>query len=182
MAKLNKRKCAECGVEFQKQAPLQNCCSIPCAVNRSYKLNKAKREKLLCDKVKDMKVGLKTKGEYIQLLQAVFNTYIRERDKDLPCISCDVKTSNKWDAGHFYPTTYSYLRFNEDNVHKQCSKNCNLEKHGNMSEYRPRLIERIGIARVTILDNSRHLKLELSIPEIQELIKEYKFKIKELKK
>ena len=30
-------------------------------------------------------------------------------------------------AGHYWATTYSYLRFNEDNVHKQCSKNCNME-------------------------------------------------------
>lgn len=140
-----------------------------------------KKDTIWKEKRKQWQEDLKTKGDYISILQAVFNTYIRLRDKDRPCISCGCKTSNKWDAGHFYPTTYSYLRFDEDNVHKQCSKSCNMEKHGNMAEYRPRLIERIGLARVTRLDNSRHLKLELSIPEIKEKIVEYKQKIKDLK-
>ena len=87
----------------------------------------------------------------------------------------------KYDAGHFYPTTYQYLRFNEDNVHKQCSNNCNLHKSGNFQEYSPRLEARIGMERVQKLHHDRHKRLELSIPELKELIKEYKLKIKQLK-
>jgi len=182
MAKLNKRKCAECGVEFQKQAPLQNCCSIPCAVERSHKLNKAKREKLLCEKVKEMKKGLMKKGDWLKLLQATFNTYIRMRDAKDNCISCDTPMANrKGDASHFYATTYSFLRFNEDNVHLSCVP-CNQFKSGNIHEYRPRLIKKIGLEKVEWLDNNAHNKLDLPIIEIQELIKKYKNKIAELKK
>lgn len=182
MAKLNKRKCAECGIVFQKIAMLQNCCSIPCAVERSHKLNKKKREKELGDKVKEMKVGLMKRGDWLKLLQATFNTYIRKRDEGQNCISCDTPMKNrKGDASHFYATTYTGLRFNEDNVHLACVT-CNQFKHGNLQEYRPRLISKIGLCRVTQLDNQRHSKLELTIEDIKELIAEYKFKTKELNK
>lgn len=180
--KLNKRLCKNCKKEFQKTSPLQSVCSPTCAIERSYELNKAKREKEVNDKVKDMKVRLMKRGDYIKLLQAVFNTYIRKRDENQNCISCDTPMKNrKGDASHYYPTTYTGLRFNEDNVHLSCVT-CNQFKHGNLQEYRPRLIAKIGLCRVTQLDNLRHSKLELSIEEIQEMIAEYKFKTKELKK
>lgn len=181
MPKLNKRKCKNCGEEFQKTSHLQSVCGIKCGVERSHELNKKLREKKSKADTKEMKKALMTKPEWMNILQVTFNTFIRTRDKDLPCISCGCKKSNKWDAGHYYPTTYSFLRFNEDNVHKQCSFNCNMNLRGNLHEYRIRLIEKIGIARVSVLDNSRHLKLNLSIPEIQELISEYKFKTKQIK-
>ena len=42
--------------------------------------------------------------------QVVFNAFIRERDKDLPCISCGRKLGLQ--AGHYYPTQgYDGLRF-----------------------------------------------------------------------
>lgn len=130
-----------------------------------------------------MREGLLTHNDYVQLLQKVFNTYIRLRDKGDPCISCDTPAESniKWDAGHFYPTTYGYLRFNEDNVNKQCSNNCNLHKSGNFQEYAPRLEEKIGVDRMQKLHNDRHKTIKRSIPEIKDKIKEYKAKIKQLK-
>lgn len=166
-------KCKSCKAEytplFRNGIKISTMC-VKC-------LSKKGKEKI----DKETKESLLTKGDYLKLLQIAFNAYIRERDKDLPCISCGTKANVKYDAGHFYPTTYSFLRFNEDNVHKQCSKSCNMEKHGNIVEYRPRLIERIGLARVTWLDNNRHRRLDLSIPELKELIKIYRLKIKELR-
>ena len=32
------------------------------------------------------------------------NAFIRERDRDLPCISCGTLTSAQWDAGHYRTT------------------------------------------------------------------------------
>ena len=180
-AKLNKRKCKQCGNEFQKLSPLQSVCGITCSINRTYDLNLKKKEKAVNDKVKDMKESLMKKGDYIKVLQAVFNTYIRVRDKDELCVSCDCNMQNrKGDASHFYPTTYQGLRFNEDNVHLSCVT-CNQFKHGNIQEYRPRLIKRIGQERVNQLDNLRHSKMDLKIEDIKELINEYKFKLKNLK-
>jgi hypothetical protein len=175
--KLNKRKCKECKKEFQKRQPLQYVCSTLCAIANS---RKAKDKKDRAD-TKTAKISLMTHSNWLQLLQKVFNTYIRMRDKDLPCISCGTRKDVMYAAGHFWPTTYQYLRFNEDNVHKQCNKNCNMMKSGNLLEYRPNLIERIGLERVEELDSKRHNLLDISIPEIQDKIKEYKQKIKDLK-
>jgi hypothetical protein len=133
------------------------------------------------EKRAEWKEDLKTKGDWIKVLQITFNTFIRVRDKELPCISCLKTKVEEFHAGHYIATTYQYHRFNEDNVHKQCSQ-CNTHLRGNLIPYRIELIKRIGLDRVQYLENTRHMMLELTIPEIQELIKEYKFKTKELKK
>ena len=131
-------------------------------------------------KVKEMKLNLMTLSAYIKLFQAVFNTYIRLRDKDLGCISCERLNVEEFHAGHYIATTYQYHRFNEDNVHKQCSQ-CNTHFRGNLIEYRKRLITKIGLCKVEYLENTKHMMLELTIPEIKELIVQYKNKIKSLK-
>lgn len=133
--------------------------------------------------IREKKKKLKTWKDHVKDLERIFNEFIRLRDKDKPCISCDKAPGTyKLTAGHFWPTTYQYLRFNEDNVHGQCWYYCNKNKRGNLGEYRPRLIEKIGLERVEQLDNDRHKKLELTIPQMQELKQEYRKKIKELKK
>jgi hypothetical protein len=129
---------------------------------------------------RELKDKLLTHKDYLQLLQKVFNQYIRLRDKDLGCISCGTRKDVEYAAGHFYPTTYQFLRFNEDNVHKQCNKHCNMMLRGNLNEYRPALELKIGVERLQWLHAHRHDKLDLSIPEIKDLIKFYKLKTKSL--
>lgn len=120
-----------------------------------------------------------SRSDWLNLAQKVFNTYIRLRDRDKPCISCNKPLNTKYDAGHYYSMgNYSFLRFNEENTHAQCV-HCNRDLHGNLLEYRINLIKRIGIERVEILDESRHNKLDISIESVQLLIKKYKLKIKE---
>lgn len=138
------------------------------------------KEKLLCEKVKVMKEGLLTHKDYIKLLQTVFNTYIRKRDKDLPCVSCGTLKAEEFHAGHYIASTFQYLRFNEFNVWKQCSR-CNTHLRGNSIPYRIELINRIGLQEVERLENERHLKFDKSIPELKELIKIYREKVKQLK-
>lgn len=80
----------------------------------------------------------------------VFNKWIRERDKEEPCICCG--KFGALQAGHFYSAgKYNHMRFNPDNVHGQL-KGCNYYKSGNLLEYRKRLIEKIGEERVKKLD------------------------------
>jgi hypothetical protein len=80
----------------------------------------------------------------------LFNASIRERDKDLPCISCG--KYNQLQAGHFYSAGHhELLRFEQDNVHGQCIK-CNCDLSGNLIKYREGLIKKIGIERVERLD------------------------------
>lgn len=180
MKQIKPKLCRECKVKFQPVRPLQSFCSIECAIKDARKKTVKKEAK----KDKEVKKGLLTHSDYIQLLQKVFNTFIRLRDeKDgLPCISCDCDMSNrKGDASHYIPTTYQYLRFNPLNVHLACVT-CNRYKHGNIHEYRPRLIAKIGLKAVEDLEADKHKKLHLSIPEIEDWIKHYKEKIKEFKK
>lgn len=175
------KKCKQCGNSFVPVNSLQSVCGLKCAYERAAVLGNKKTVSAWKEKKKEMQEKLMRHSDYIQLLQKVFNTYIRMRDAGLPCISCGTTKKVVYAAGHFYPTTYSYLRFNEDNVHLQCNEHCNRQKRGNLSEYRPALIKKIGLDRVEKLDADRHKELNLSIPEIKDLIVKYKQKIKELK-
>ena len=174
---LKDKKCKECKEKFTPQRPLQYLCSPHCAYKYGDKLVEKKSKK----EHKIAKEGLLTHKDYIQLLQKVVNTFIRLRDKDQNCISCDITLQGKkYDAGHFYPTTYQVLRFHEDNIHAQCVR-CNRDLHGNQVEYLPRLEDKIGVDKLQWLHAHRHDRLDMSIPEIKEMIKEYKKKIVELK-
>ena len=183
MKPVKPKKCKnkDCGKMFTPSySTTQPVCSPGCA----HKLSKEKDAKVQQKKrnaeTKAMREDLMTKGDWLNLAQITFNTYIRLRDKDRPCISCQVTKCEEFHAGHYIATTYSYLRFNEDNCWRQCSK-CNTHLRGNSIPYRINLIQIIGLGRVEKLENDRHKKLEMSIPEIKELIVVYKDKIKQLK-
>ena len=75
----------------------------------------------------------KTIPQLTKKAQEVFNKWIRERDKDLGCISCGGSVDH---AGHYFSVgQHSALRFHEDNVHGQCI-GCNNFKHGNLAHYK----------------------------------------------
>lgn len=79
-----------------------------------------------------------------------FRKWIRNRDKDKPCISCG--STKDLQAGHFYSAGHHPgLEFNEDNVNHQCLQ-CNYHLHGNLNEYRKKLIKLIGAESVEELD------------------------------
>jgi hypothetical protein len=123
---------------------------------------------------------LMTLSDYIQICQKVFNTYIRMRDKNELCISSGRPLKGKYDAGHYYSTgAYPNLRFHEDNVHGQ-SVHDNRDLHGNLIAYREGLIKRIGIERFEALEALKQVPRHYTIPEVKELIKTYRNKIKEL--
>lgn len=123
---------------------------------------------------------LKTHSDWLNEFQKVFNTYIRTRDKNKPCISCGKTLIGKYDAGHYFTVgAYPNLRFNEDNVHGQCV-HCNQHLHGNISEYSINLPNRIGIERFEKLLIERNNTTKLSTEEIKDKIAYYKSKIKEI--
>lgn len=112
-------------------------------------------------------------------VQKVFNKFIRLRDKDDMCISCG-KNCGKWDAGHYLSQgSTGALRYNEYNCHKQ-GVGCNRFKHGNLLEYRIRLIGKIGSGPVEWLEDHRNDVKKWTREELNELREEYKNKIKEL--
>lgn len=170
-----KKHCKICGTTFRPISSLQRACSLPCAVKIAKQIEQKNRRK----KTKDMREKLKTRRDYEKEAQREFNTYIRERDRDLPCISCGI-TRAKWDAGHYQKTSsHPELRFHEENVHKQCFQ-CNGPKHGNDKEYRNGLIARIGLERVEWLEGP-HQPLKLSIEDLKKLRDVYRVKTKALK-
>jgi len=89
--------------------------------------------------------------QLIKIATKHFNKFIRERDKDLGCVSCDAEVQH---AGHFYSGGhYSSLKFNESNVHGQCLR-CNNFLHGNLNEYRRNIVNRIGENGLIRLDET----------------------------
>lgn len=138
---------------------------------------KKKVEQRRADRIK--KESFKTRSEWLKDLQVVFNKFIRLRDTGKPCISCGRDTGAKMNAGHYLSVgAHPELRFNEMNCHRQC-EHCNSFKSGNQSQYRPRLIEKIGLEKVEWLEG-KHEPLKLTIDEIKAKIAEYRLKIKEM--
>ena len=113
--------------------------------------------------------------------QAVFNSWVRARDADLGCVSCDRPASwnGQWHASHFRSVGSSpEHRFNPDNVHKSCSI-CNNHLSGNILGYRPELERRIGIEAVEALIGPCEPK-RYTIEDLQAIKAEYREKLKVL--
>ena len=183
-------KCKQCLTKFEVKFFNQKFCisNDECREAATQFAIEQKEKNFKKDRVKDTKQrkeALLTHSEWLKLLQVVFNTYIRERDKKAGygCISCGTKKNIQYAAGHYFTVGgFPNVRFDEDNLHLQCNKFCNMELSGNIINYRPALIERIGVERFEALEyRARNGVLKLSIPEIKEKIAYYKEKIKELK-
>lgn len=126
----------------------------------------------------EMKKAIKNAADYRNDLQKVFNQWVRLRDKHDGCISCGKPFRAKYDAGHFFSVgSYPNLRYHVDNCHGQCV-HCNHEKGGNLTEYRPRLISKIGQEKFDELESMRNQPLKLTTPEIIELIRMYQMAVK----
>ncbi|MDH0293391.1 recombination protein NinG [Pseudomonas sp. GD04087] len=178
------KKCKQCRTTFNPDRQLQSVCSPKCGLD----LAAAKREKDRIAfqrrerrEIKERKEKLKSRPDHLKEAQHAFNEYIRLRDADKPCISCDRHHAGKYDAGHYRSVgACPELRFDEDNVHKQCSP-CNTQLSGNILEYRIRLIQRIGADRVARLEG-KHEPLKLSVEQIKALKAHFRAKVRELKR
>lgn len=172
------KKCKVCSDKFLPRfSTLQATCEQPACIIAWSKKAQAKEHRQW---KKQAKARTMTTSDHIQICQRVFNTYIRMRDKDKPCISSGRPLKGKYDAGHYYSTgAYPNLRFHEDNVHGQ-SVHDNRDLHGNLIAYREGLIARIGIDRFNELEAVKNVHVHYTILEVKELIHEYRNKIKYL--
>ncbi|MXV39360.1 recombination protein NinG [Flavobacteriaceae bacterium Ap0902] len=175
------KKCKNCGNRFTpKYRSTEQVCSFKCAAELGKSNARKKERKSWQRKKRKLKNEIQTKAELMKLLQKVVNAYVRERDKNKPCISCGKPLGRKYDAGHYRSVgSTPELRFNLKNIHAQCV-HCNQHLHGNLIEYRKGLIERYNEDYVDYLEGN-HPSLHLTKPEIREMIKEFKVKLKELK-
>jgi hypothetical protein len=137
--------------------PLGFFCGMDCVVQHGKKGGKAVSEKRKKETLAQLKESVKTASEWRVEAQSAFNAYVRYRDRDLPCISCDAIGTHEgmggyWDAGHYRSRGAArHLSFNLQNCVKQCSR-CNRYLSGNVVEYRIRLIKRIGLDKVEALE------------------------------
>ena len=170
------KKCKVCKKAFEPRSSTQTVCSWQCAIVNT-NVEKAKRERKEYRKRKD---ELKTRSEWLKEAQVIFNRYIRLRDAELPCVSCG-QHRNSYDAGHYRSVGAApQLRFNEDNVHKQCV-HCNQHKSGNAVEYRINLVKRIGQDKVEYLESCND-PVKYTIEDAKEIKRLYNEKLKELRK
>jgi hypothetical protein len=134
---------------------------------------------------------MKSLPTLLQDCQAIFNEFIRKRDAAganyFKCISCgQVKPIRYMEAGHFYSVgNNGGMRFDEENVHGQCFY-CNESLHGNTAMYAINLLAKLGPEKYHALierrsDYQKHGH-KWSRSEVEDLIKIYKQKVRELDK
>jgi len=181
-------RCIHCNIKFKPKYFLQKFCLVDACVDASikYALN-FNSEKEIKKRVEKMKVEVEGTNLLEKASRKIFQQWIRERDKYLPCISCgktDIQLGpNSFDAGHFFSAErFSGLIFEETNVHKQC-KGCNgVNMHGNLAEYRKGLVARYGEDYIweleSISNENRVYKYQRS--ELIDIANKYKMKLKAL--
>jgi len=173
--KMRKCRAPECDNVFTPYNSLQMWCSPSCG----YKLSQLKLAKA---NNKQAKQEFKDNDKKYWTERAVksCNRYIRERDKDNPCISCGRYHTGQYHAGHYGTSAArSELRFNELNIHKQCAP-CNNHKSGNLVEYKINLNCKIGIKAVDWLESNKHV-YTYTIEDLKFIVEWYDWKYKQLK-
>ena len=141
----SKRKCKSCGeyVRVYVITPKGVFCNIDSAVKYSY-ANKSKgaeiqrKEQKKKDTVR--KKALLTRSQWYNLLKTQIHRWVvHVRDKDKGCYTCGkTDPSVKYDCGHRHHAGRGggdRRRFIEENLHKQCSVNCNQHGSGMPVEY-----------------------------------------------
>lgn len=186
------KKCKNpaCGISFPPQRLGQSVCSPKCGLAIK-DVNQAKARKSLAQierrEIKVRKEKLKSRADHLREAQAAVNEYVRLRDANLPCISCDstpndndLMTGSRWDAGHYRSVgACPELRFEPLNIYRQCVK-CNRNLSGNTVEYRIRLVQRIGAEKVVWLEGL-HPACKYTVEEIKAIKAEYRAKTRKLK-
>ena len=186
------RKCATCGTRKKKIqmriSPVMAFCNMDCQVkyamknkDRSAEKQKAERDKEFRAETRRRKDRIKSKGDWAKEAQAAFNRYIRLRDRDLPCISCQRHHGGQYHAGH-YRTVGSCpeLRFEESQVWKQCAP-CNSHLSGNITNYRINLVRLIGQEKVDWIEGPHEPK-RYTIEDLKQIKAKYTKMARELER
>ncbi len=158
---LKPKPCAHCAREFMPARPLQAVCGPICASRHVKASKKAERAQ-----TRARKAAIKTIPQLIKEAQHAFNAYIRERDRQQPCICCgrplsvdggSGSTGGDFDCGHYRSVgSAPHLRFDERNAHGQ-TKFCNRHGAGRAVDYRIGLIGRIGQREVEALESDNRI-------------------------
>lgn len=179
---IKKKICKSCQAEFTPQKSTQIVCSVGCSFK--YAAEK-KQQKILKDWNKEKKIRLQnmmTIPQLIAIAEREVNEFIRIRDLGKTCVSCNTILTKqvKYDAGHFYATNYSNVRFNYTNIHGQCV-HCNQHKHSNPHEYRARILDRISQEELNWLDENARKSIKWDRESLLKVIEDVKLLKKEIK-
>lgn len=128
-----------------------------------------------------------TKAKLFKVFDELRRKYIRERDTDWKgweyCISCFVyRPVKELQVGHYYKRQHDFqteLAGEERNTNLQCVP-CNGIKRGNPHGYAVGLIGKYGQDIIVKLAAKKKVKKFWRYNEVEELIEEYKSKLKEL--
>lgn len=165
------KKCKNCQKDFKQYTSLQNACSPKCVLE-------LKERKKADQKPKETALDRKL---LIMKAQTVFNAYIRERDKNEPCICCGEKLGQNCHAGHFFSVGgHSNVRFNEDNAHAQKASCNTTHRAGMLGDYSERLEKKIGSAHFEVLRAQAYEPKKWETKELEGIIKEFSQKLKDL--
>lgn len=186
-----KKKCTGCDKYFESfeiDNGLSKFCTKDCAFdyisknkNKLVKDGEKKKRKIYDEETRKRKRAMldTDKKHWRKKAQTAFNAFIRERDKDLPCISCGRFHSGSYDAGHYRSVGAArHLAFNEMNCHRQCVP-CNQHKSGNAIEYRINLVRKIGVEAVEMLENDNDV-VRHTLEDYKRIYRIYTDKLKEL--
>lgn len=154
-------RCKHCKVKFTKEERAQHrrihaACIEPYADEQEAKAQRREEKKARMAARVERALDRKKKQEQKRTSQwesecrAIVQAIARIRDKDDGCISCHMGANygGVWHGSHFRShAAASAVQFHLWNIHKACAQ-CNLFKSGNIAEYRPRLVEKIGQEKV----------------------------------
>ena len=129
---------------------------------------------------------VKKSVDYKAKLDKVFSMYIRLRDskqygyKYFKCISCGkILPFEKADAGHYMSRRHNSTRFDEDNVHAECSYD-NRFNAEHLDGFRDNLVKKIGQQRFDLLRAKANTTKSYSELEYKALIKYYTTLVKKM--
>ena len=184
-----KLKCRYCSTYSSREAILKinngNYCNIDCASKYGREKGLKQTQKEYNKQTQKLKKAAKDNdiSWHLKEAQYWFNRFIRLRDAGKPCISCDKPDSGSHQrhASHYRSVgACSSMRFDESNVHASCSV-CNNHLSGNIGEYTPRLIIKIGKEEYERIKTAPKLK-KITVDELREIINLYKSKCKLLER
>ena len=126
------------------------------------------------------------KPDYKAKLDKVFSLYIRLRDskqygyKYFKCISCGkILPFEKADAGHYMSRRHNSTRFDENNVHAECSYD-NRFNAEHLDGFRDNLVKKIGQQKFDLLRVKANTTQSYSESEYKALIKYYSALVKKM--
>ena len=123
----------------------------------------------------------KTRSQVVKKLDAVFSEYIRRRyaKNDIAtCVTCGKQDHwKKLQAGHFQSRKHYATRWDETNVQVQCS-GCNVFRWGEQYKFSKWLDANKGEGASEGLAEKANQIVKFTTNELEEMIEEYKEKLK----